>query len=265
MITTFELYEKFCGTVNTHQGGHARPNRNFINWVNDVTIDIFMEEIKEWEKTQIITDRLSPFLKSVNVVVTGMPNQMWDLIKLPSDYEHFSSARIWKRADEFCGCSTCDTIDGKDGKEKKCDFRLIDEDEMEFAKQASDASIKEVTITKVPNDKWGAICSHRTMGPTSEKPICTQYDKGLKIAPKGTGVVIVDYFRLPVNATFEYTLLNPGAENEYIQYNANTSKPVEFSKTLIPEMLDRLQKKYGTFTRENILYDQGERERLIKQ
>lgn len=264
MISTFELYEKFCGTVNTHQGGHARPNRNFLHWVNDVVLEIYEEEIAEWEKSQVITDRLSPFLKSVNVVVTAMPNQMWDLVKLPEDYEHFAAARIWKRGDDFCGCSTCDTVDGKTGKTTKCDFTLIDPDEMEAAKNASDAKIIEKEITKVTNNRWGAICEHKYKGPTEKNRICTQYDKGIKLAPKGVGMVIVDYFRLPIPATFEYTILNPNTETEYIQYNPS-SKKVEFSQTVIPDILARLQKKYGTFVREQVLYDQGERERMTKR
>jgi len=264
MIDLFKLWEKFCGKVNTHQGGHFRPNRNFVSAVNDIRLEIFEEEYKAWEKSQIITDRMSPFLRSVNVVVTGVSNQMWDLIKLPADYEHFSSARIWQRDGEACGCNSCDTIDGSTGKESSCKF-LLDADEMELAKNEADSRICEVTIDKVDNARWGAICNHRTLSPQKTgKPKCTQFDGGLKIAPKGTGVIILDYFRLPKEGTFDYTIINPNTEDEYIQYNAGGSQPLEFTELLIPEFLDRLQKRYGTFVREPGLYEQGEMDRRGK-
>lgn len=263
-IDSFKLWEKLCGKVNTHQGGHVRPNRNFMDWVNDIRLEIFEEEYKAWEKSQIITDRLSPFLKSINIVVTGVSNQMWDLVKLPADYEHFSSARIWRRDGEPCGCNTCDTIDGATGEKTKCNF-LLDADEMELAKIEADSRLCEISIDKVDNARWGAICKHKTLSPQKTGiPKLTQYDGGLKIAPKGTGIIILDYFRLPKPATFEYTILNPNTEQEYIQYNAVTSIPLEFSELLIPEFLDRLQKRYGTFVREPGLYEQGEMDRRTK-
>lgn len=264
MITSFQLWEKFCGKVNTHQGGHVRPNRNFIDWVNDIRLEIFEEEYKAWEKSQIITDRMSPFLRSVNIVVTGVASQMWDVVKLPADYEHFSSARIWKRGDEACGCNDCETIDGKTGQKTECKF-VLDKDEMELARQEADSKLCEISIDKVDNARWASLCNHKTLSPQKTGvPKCTQFDGGLKIAPKGTGIIILDYFRLPREATFAYTITNPNTENEYIQYDANNSVTLEFSQLLIPEFLDRLQKRYGTFVREPGLYEQGEMDRRTK-
>lgn len=264
MIDLFKLWEKFCGKVNTHQGGHFRPNRNFVSAVNDIRLEIFEEEYKAWEKSQIITDRMSPFLRSVNVIVTGISNQMWDLIVKPGDYEHFSSMRIWKRDNVACGCKTNETIDGRTGKKTECKF-LLDADEVELAKQENDARICEISVTKVTNNRWASICNHKTLSPQKTGiPKCTQYDGGLKIAPKGTGVIILDYFRLPVEGTFDYTILNPNTEDEYIQYNLAGSQPLEFTELLIPEFLDRLQKRYGTFVREPGLYEQGEMDRRVK-
>lgn len=264
MIDIFELYEKCVGKVNTHQGGHIRPNRNFVDWVNDIRLEIFEELCAEYEKTQMISDRLSPFLKSKNIIVSGVSNQMWDVVKLPADYEHFASARIWKRNDVACGCFTCGTIDGATGEDAACK-NWMDADDIAKAKEESDSQIVEISIEKIDNNRWGAVCSHRTLSPQKTgKPKCTQYEGGLKLAPKGTGVIILDYFRLPQKATFDYTILNPNTETEYIQYNASTSKKLEFTELLIPEFLDRLQKRYGTFVREPELYNQGELDRRGK-
>lgn len=264
MIDSFQLYEKLIGKVNSHQGGHVRPHRNFLDWVNDIRLEIFEEEYRAWEKNQIISDRLSPFLKSMNIIVTGVSNQMWDVVKLPVDYEHFASARIWKRGDEACGCNSCATIDGSTGKEAACKF-VLDDDEIQKMKEETDGQLCEISIDKVDNARWGAICKHATLSPQKTGiPKCTQFDGGLKIAPKGTGIIILDYFRLPTPATFDYTILNAGLENEYIQYNSVTSKKLEFTSLLIPEFLDRLQKRYGTFVREPGLYEQAETDRRVK-
>lgn len=264
MIDVFQLYEKLCGKVNTYQGGHVRPNRNFLNWVNDIRLEIFEEEIAAWEKTQIITDRLSPFLKTVNIVVSKVSNQMWDVVKLPADYEHFASLRIWKNKESACGCKSCETIDGATGKKTSCEF-LLDEDEMAMAREQQDGDLCEIAVDKVENMRWSAICNHRTLSPQKTGiPKTTQYDGGLKIAPKGTGIVILDYFRLPAPATFAYTIINANTEDEYIQYDEPNSKKLEFTELLIPEFLDRLQKRYGTFVREPQLYEQGEADRRTK-
>ncbi len=263
-IDSFQLFEKLCGKVNTHQGGNIRPHRNFLDWVNDIRLEVFEEEYAAWEKNQIVSDRLSPFLKSINIVVSGVPNQMWDVVKLPADYEHFSSARIWKRGEQVCGCNTCDTIDGKTGQKTTCQY-VLDDDERERLQSQSDGNLCEITIEKVPNNRWGALCSHATLSPMKTGiPKCTQFDGGLKVAPKGSGIIILDYFRLPKKATFDYTIINPNTEDEYIQYNANTSQKLEFTELLIPEFLDRLQKRYGTYIRENGLYEQGEADRRVK-
>lgn len=259
MITSYELWQQFIGKVNTHQGGHVRPHRNFVDWLNAISLALFEEEYAVWEKTQQITDRLMPFLNSVNVLVTSTPGQMWDLVTLPTGYEHFSSARIYKKKDLYCGDRSLNTIDGNSGKESRCN-NYIDEDDKELLKRQQDANICEITIGKVKNNQWGAICEHKTKKPSHSNPICTQYKNGLKIAPKGIGIIVMDYFKLPTKCTFDYTITDPGTENEYIQYDIN-SIPLEWSQTMINEFLTRLQKNYGTFVREPILYEQGERDR----
>lgn len=259
MITSFELWQKLIGKVNTHQGGHVRPHRNFVDWVNDISFALFEEEYGVWEKTQQITDRMMPFLESVNVLVTSKSGQMWDLVTLPTYYEHFSSARIYKKKELYCGDRSLITIDGDTGKETRC-ANYIDEDDKELLRRQQDASICEITITKVKNNQWGAICKHKSKGPSMDNPICTQYKAGLKLAPKGIGVIVMDYFKLPTKCTFDYTITNPGTESEYIQYNP-ASIPLDWSQTMINEFINRLQKNYGTFVREPLLYEQGERDR----
>jgi hypothetical protein len=263
MITSFDLWEKFIGKANTHQGGHVRPHRNFINWVNDISIAIFEEEYQAWEKTQVISDRLMPFLRSTNIVVTAVGGQMWDVVKLPKEYEHFSSARIIRRNGEACGDGALPTVSGSDGCTETRYKEYIDEDEKKMLEQKADESLKEVVITKVKNNQWASVLDHEFDRPNFENPKCTQFDGGLKLAPKRLGVIVLDYLRLPQKCTFAYTIVNAGLETEYIQYDPDNSKPLEWSETLINEFVNRLKKDYGTFVREEMLYQHGENERRI--
>lgn len=255
MITLFDLWENFIGEVNTHQGGHVKPNRNFKNWCNTISKDIFNDLYAEYEKTRVISTMLNPFLVVKNVVVTGIPNQMWDQVVKPSNYNYFASARRLTKNGKSCGCNVYDTIDSA-GKETECD-QYIDEDELQALQMQADNNLCEVVIDKVKTNQWAAVCQHKTKGPTIEKPKCAEYDGGLMIAPKNMGIIILSYFRKPKEATFEYTITNPGAENEYIQYNSSTSQPLEWDDKMMPEFLSRLKDKYGVFVREPLISMDG--------
>jgi hypothetical protein len=261
MITLFDLWEKFTGKVNTHQGGGVRPNRNFVQWVNDISLAIFEEEYQAWEKSQVISDRLMPFLVSMNVIVNPTGGQLWDIVKVPANYEHFSSARVIRKNGNSCGDSELVTVDGRDGcTEVKCDL-YIDADEKKLLQQKADNKLKEITIEKIVNNRWAGLLDHESDKPSWDKPACTQYDGGLKVAPKGLGVIILDYLRLPVKGTFAYTIVDAGLETEYIQYDDGNSVPLEWSQTLINEFINRLKKDYGTFVREEMIYQHGENEK----
>ena len=253
MITLFSLYEKFCGAYNTQQGGHVRPNRNFVDWVNDTSIELFEEYVAVAEKNQMIADYLKPFLVSVNVIVNPKPGSMHDEITLPKDYEHYSSARVFYDGNNK-GCiddisKPC--IDGVTAEICESPFFDVD-DQVILSKNSS--GLCEVSITKIDNQRWGSICSHKTQGPTLVNPKITQYDQGLKIAPKNLGIIVLDYYRKPIDGTFLFTITNPGAIDEYIQFDPS-SKPIEWSSVLINEFLNRMGKKYGKYVREQFIYE----------
>lgn len=262
MIDLFELYEKVCGTFNTQQGGHIRPHRNFVDWVNDVSIELFEEYVAVAEKNQQISDYLTPFLKSVNVVVNPIAGTMYDVIKFPTDYEHYGSARVFYNSNETgCPCQGLPIIDGKDGKE--CENPYQDEDDKIKAQLKSEEGLCESSIIKVDNQRWGSICGHKTMSPTKKNPKITQFDGGFKIAPKQLGVIVLDYYRKPVKATFDYTITNPGNIDEYLQYNSGTSTKLEWSSVLVNEFVNRIGKKYGKFIREQFIFETSELDRKV--
>lgn len=246
MITLFEIWEQLQGGLNAHQNGFIRPNRNLVNWVSVVQQDIFNDLINDFEKSQMISDMIAPFLVTKNILVPRVNREMWDLIKLPIDYKHFAALRAYKRGQEYCGVCDAETIDGSNGIDQStCPY--MDEDEILAAQQEADDKLCEIKIKKVLTAKWGSICDRKTLKPSIEhgRAYCTQYDRGLKLIPKGIGVVVLDYFRQPKEATFDYTIINPNSEDEYIKYEPATSQPLEWDRKMLPEFLARLEKKYG--------------------
>lgn len=258
-ITLFQLNENMIGEVNTHQGGHMKPNRNLTQWANTISKDIYNDLIEEFEKTRVISNKLQPFLKIKNIFFNSIAHQMWDAIKLPPDYNYFASAVVVRKGKEQepCGCKIYDTIDGNTGLEGSCKT-YIDEDELNAAQLQADDNLKEFNISLVKTNEWNGVVNHVNLGPTHNAPKCTQYDGGLQIAPKRLGVIILKYFRKPLESTFDYTIINPDTEDEYYQYNASTSQVLEWDDKLIPEFMARLKEKYGVLVREPMITKAGQ-------
>lgn len=249
MIDLFDLYEETCATVNTVQGGHIRPHRNFTKWVNTISMDLFKEFYREFETSQVIPDELDIFLRSTNMIVTPTPGQMFDVVKFPDEYKFFASARLRTYQNRCYANPSMEVAIMGD--------KVMDEDERQQYLLEADQLISEIGITKKTNNRWEALTSRKTFRPSLTDPYCTQFDGGLKIAPKNTGMIVVDYFRLPPDATFEYTIIGEGTEDEYIQYNATTSRKLEWANTMRPRFIAALKAKYGDMVANQSLYEHG--------
>lgn len=258
-IDLYDLWQSLRNNVNTQQGGFIRPQANFQSWVNEISVELFREKVKEWETTQRISDELSPFLKTVNAVLVEQPGRNYDVLTYPSDYGYFSSARILANVNVPCGCACAgkEFMDGKDGQCKPYD----DPDYQEIAAMNAGADVCELIVTKVPNQMWGSACDNSFKKPTAVAPIITQWDGGFKVAPRKLGVIILDYLKIPRKAVFGYTL---GVDDNVI-YNPLTSVQLEWSESVKGEFLARLQKRYGMFVREEFVYVGSEAERQISK
>lgn len=254
MIDIFKLFEDLKSEVNVHQGGHIRP-RIFIEWVEDIQIEIYNELIDEFQKTQQITDKIYPFLLSTNVVLNAVKGKSWDIIKYPIDYENFASCRIVVKNGTNCGIAQYDDVDVDGNKiEKGYCSGYIDEDELAMIQSDEDSKSFELPVMPVDNDRWGAIHKHLTKKPTYSEPKMTQYGNGWKISPKNCATNIVfDYFRLPKKPVYNYIVINEGLENEYFQFVPTNSVNLEWSEKLKPEFILRLKKKYFNFTSNEIM------------
>lgn len=264
MIGVFAFYQKILRVFNVHQGGIFKPS-TYIELVDDAQMEYFNELVEEFQKTQVISDKLTPFLDSANIVITSKSGHPWDLVVKPPMYEYFASARIIKKSGSACLCKDLGTFNenGKEIKtvdESKCKY--IDPDEIAELRLENDKENCEVPIRLVDNDRWGSIYNHKRKGPSCDKPIITQFSGGYKIAPKScSNAIIMDFFRRPIKPVFNFTVINPGLENEYIQFNPIGSVNLEWSETVIEPLMLKIQKKYAIFTGQDNLFAQVQSEK----
>lgn len=250
MIDVFQLYDEFCGTVNSAQGGHIRPHRNFLAWVKTINLDIFKDFYKKFQETQFIADEMAAFQKYANVLVKETIGQLHDTVILSEDYKYFVSAAFKVHKGEIVGVLGGDVL--SENSEGICCKAIAEED---ICLKDSDDDLTHVPIEKVTSNRWNSLSQRLTLKPSLINPYCTQFDKGFKIQPKGIGIIVMDYFRKPVDPTFNYTVINAGTEDEYIQYD--TSTPLEWGDTMRGEFIARLTKKYATMKHQSEMYQIG--------
>jgi len=227
-INIYQLWLDLKSNTNTKQGGQLRV-RDYNNWVNQISIQLFNEKFAAWEKDQMIIDNLSrPFLESKSFI-TKKTALNFSLLSFPNDYSYFSSARVYKTSDKVVKCP-------EPGKKANSAF----------------ADLCEVTATKVNNAQWGAVCTNKIIPPTLDRVFITQYEGGFKVAPKEIGYVTLDYLRLPKKAKLVFL---PGLNQTYDSVN---SIDLEWNETVINEFLARLQIAYSEFIREQFLYSTGQ-------
>lgn len=240
MIDLFDLYKSFQSYVNTFQGGWFRPQTDFQVACNDISNELWELWTRQAERAQEITDKLAPFLISLNRIVTPK-NTYYGIFSPPEDYGRYASARIIVADGECIQSSDCATLDVETQEQ-------INEKYYE--------SICEITVEKIDNQRWGAVCEHLTKMPTLKNPKLTQIDNGFKVAPRTVSVIVLDYYVRPTPATFIYTTapgnVQTGAGDQII-YDKQNSEPLQWGPTVINEFLWRLGERYGFFTRDQFI------------
>lgn len=251
MIDMFDLWKRFCSDNNTFQGGFYRPERDFTEKVNSISLEAFAKFTAQDEKTQQIEDWLYPFATTANIIV--VPAVSWSLAKYPLDYGAYKAARVLHHAEEcFCEEGHPVFMDGEECFSKN-------EDPIEKVKRIDryKAGIIEATVAKIGSSHWGACLEHETKCPTFESPKITQYSEGFKVAPLKVSVIVLDYYTNPVPAKFAYTVA-PGfpqtGAGDYLIYNQAASTPLQWPQSMIPYFLDELQNSYSKFTRDTLLF-----------
>lgn len=241
MMTSFSLWLNLKSRVNTSQNGWFRPETDFIQGLNVISVDKWNKYTNEAEKSQEAKDKLFPFLKSKNVIV-NTTSTYYGIAKKPVDYGRFASARIVVHKDL--------TIPAKDIDDGKFEGWKTDEE----IKDEYWDNIKEFPVTMVDNQKWGAYCQHLTKGPTLEKPGITQVNDEFKVAPRKVSVIAIDYYIEPTPATFKYTTSPGNPQNgsgDQLIYDTS-SVPLQWPEQMREEFVEDLVKWYMLYTRDQI-------------
>ncbi len=265
MIDMFDLWRKFCGRVNTAQGGHARPEGNFQEWVNDSSLSLYEEKFAVAGKSQKVADDIGrPFLRSVNIHVKD------GVAKYPEDYGHYSSSRYYLAGKNSVPKEDLDLYDSC-GKKVSMDERpaTISEEDWEIiqiskGKNKEPIKTKQIQTVLVSNDRWGSMQTSRFAGPTATSPKLSQFDDGFRVAPDDISIFVLDYYKVPRKAVFAYTV-DPGnpitGDGDYIIYDKAKSVSLEWSDLVINEILNRLEIHYAKYIREGFNYQVAENER----
>lgn len=242
LINNFRI--SLLNTANKWRSGSLPPGRS-DDFLQQSSIALFNEKVLAASTNNKIDDDLAPFLRSRNFPVTVPVGLNYGLLSRPSDYKYFWALRSFFTQNEdgsytSCGCASSDN--------SACD---ANSQAIQITPTVDEIAIsKEVVIEKIDGGKWASMLSHRSKFPTLDRPYCTQYDTGFKIAPRNINVVTWDYYRLPVKAVFGYTLLPSG----YYQYDSTTSTNIEWGEQVFDELLDRTLKLFAVYLGNPKLY-----------
>ena len=239
-----QLYNDMKSRENTWQGGFARPN-SFVAWVHEIQIKIQNDLIKALGNSQVITDNLRTFIKSVQVPVSKIGKA--GIIKYPDDYRYFSSVRCFSKKENGEGVLCADIEIMGDNNECR---ELTEEEKVDAA---SSDDLLERTIDMIPNQFWGSIWDDKVNPPSIENALATQTDKGFGVVPKGIGYVVLDYIAIPKRPTFIY--IRDAQQN--IICDPTKCENLNWGEEMIPEFLAGLKERYSAFTRNSEQYAQG--------
>lgn len=251
MATTLDIYDMWQSTMslcNVQQNGQIRPVTDFLSWYNSVNVEKFHEKAGKFQLGQQVTDELNPFHKTVIIPIQRVPGRNYGVAILPADYEYLTDVRVIAQKEEFV-CGSLDKLPIIDGAGKSVQY--ADPDYAQMIQQFANMGVVENTINMVDAQRWGACLTHPDKGPTASEPKCTQDSTGIKVAPVGVAGIVLDYFRTPRNATFNYTI-----SNDIVIYNQIGSVQLEWTNVIKNEFLVELVKKYAAYVGDNALYQQ---------
>ena len=248
MIDLFELYKDFNAINNTSQNGFWRPEKDFERNANEASVILWNKKIDEANKSNKITDDLSPFFVSKNIIVKNA-NSFYGVIDKPSkkgeEYGRWGGARLLVAGNNAC-------VPDKNVDNGNCsngNFKTEQELTDEYYN-----TVSEVQIEKIDSSRWTSVLNHLTKRPTLANPKITQVNDQFQVAPRQVSVVILNYYVQPKKAVFKYTVSSPNIVNgsgDEIVYDKTNSTPLQWPETVKDELLAILKDVYIGFTRDS--------------
>lgn len=252
MAATIDIYQLWLNTMslcNVQQGGQIRPVSDFQVWLNNVNVQMFHAKAGKFQLGQQVTDELLPFHVTAICPVTPVPGRNYGVAVIPSNYEYLIDVRIVRQMDES-KCGSLEKYPIIDGTGNSVLYN--DPDYAQMVQQFAGMGLVEKTVNVIDSQRWGGCLDHVTDGPTWDDPKATQDATGMKIAPKGVQAIVLDYFRTPKNAIFDYTI----SPQDIVIYNPAGSQQLEWTNVVANEFLVEMVKKYASTTGNNELYAQ---------
>lgn len=237
VINNYETWLQLCRLVNVQQNGQIPPSV-FNGWYNEVNKQLFRELCEQFQRDQILTDLLSPFMRTAFLQVIPQTGQNFGIMDAPSDYEYFITLTgLTQALEEECfSTKNLPIIDGT-GKSAK----YTDPDIAAMVREFASTKQIEGNIRLIDLQRWAACLSHSTKGATIQSPKALPIADGFKIAPKGVVSGLLYYFKTPVNSVFSYTI----SAQDIAIYDSAGSTQLEWSDQMQPWFLALLVKKYG--------------------
>lgn len=249
-IINYNTWIQLCQLVNVQQTGQIPPSV-FNGWYNEINKQVFKELAEQFQLNQVMSDLLNPFRQIALTPVASQTGGNYGLASLPANYEYFvgATALTQKQEEECFSMSNLPLIDG-DGKAKK----YVDPDFAQIAANYAGANISEGVVTLIDSQRWPSCLNHFTKGPTLRDPKATQYQAGLKVAPKGIQSILLYYLSTPTDSVFAYTI----SAQDIAIYNAGGSTQLQWSDQVLPWFLALLVIKYGLYINDTPIVQMGE-------
>lgn len=233
------LYESFNSLNNTHQGGHLRPNADFIPRVKEASLKFFNALASQETKSEMVQSVLVPFVKKASIIVEKDGSDY--IAKYPKDYKYYKAGGIITISDKTYADEDSEVWSNKCvlSEEQRKDFFPSEEDYQRYP------------LTKVFPNQWNGVLAHKNRKPTFQKAYIVQRGKGFEVAPISIGVIVIDYYRLPNDPVYNYTEEN-AYPDVFIRFKEDQSKHLEWGDEMMPAFLYELSRAYGYITSDEL-------------
>lgn len=194
--------------------------------INRASLDLFRQEIKVFEREQILTDTLRPFKAREVYSSAG------SLYDLPEDYimatnvSHMYSNTIERS--EADASTFCDNSLNGD---------------------TATASTNEKEIDIITDSDWVKRMDNLIVGPTEKSPIARIFNNNFEVKPN-TVIPILYYLKEPVKAKWAYTISEDG--RSYI-FDEGNSTDLEWTTISHSEIIEKSLGYLGVAVRDQVL------------
>jgi hypothetical protein len=238
MILIDEIYTDLEFLINQGQSRYFSPEEK-VEAINDASFDLFRQEEKKFEETQIITDTLRYF--KIRQTFTVQPGGAY---ALPANY--IRSTAINYNVDTVTVTPIIPAITAT----------FCDPDYVEPVDPNALAD-KEKEIPIVTDSEWANRLDSRALPVTEQYPICRIYEGSFQVVPE-TVVPILYYLRKPVKAVWNYTISGDGSTPIY---NAIGSVDLDWPEISKNEVLEKAMSILGVVLRDGAIstYEQAQK------